>query len=236
MRQNFKNIPPMGLMEFLSAGEIERYHILPDVPAQSNAQHSYNVALIAWVILEDVVAEVDTTWHRRLQKMPEIMSWLLKEALVHDSHELYTGDIPSPAKTLLGVRDTEAAIKEVATGWVNHEERASTQNDTIFRLIHQVIKLADLMEGYRWIMLKGAPTSRNDKACKYMNILIKRAMEHFSGDVEIFPNAFKDDEHIYLYNKLQHVHHDVVCGDPGKTLTEIDLQPTTEEDDDEIPF
>lgn len=61
----------------LKSGEVVRYHTTPRVGRQSNAEHSWNVAIIYW--------------------------WLFgrPNGLVHDAPELYVGDLPAPTKAYI---------------------------------------------------------------------------------------------------------------------------------------
>ena len=68
------------LSKVMDSGDIKRYHTLPTVGEQTNATHSWGVAVIATYLHPDLNARV------------------LLKALMHDVGEIETGDIPAPVK------------------------------------------------------------------------------------------------------------------------------------------
>lgn len=69
----------------LQAGEVVRYHTTPRVRSQNVAAHSWGVAVIAMALTQNV-------------NDADKIKRLLFDALTHDVAELFTGDIPTPAK------------------------------------------------------------------------------------------------------------------------------------------
>jgi len=105
---NFK--APFGPHPFMRASIIPRWAIIRMSRTQSVAEHSFNVAMITRAILSNFIMET----------MDD--NEIIVAALDHDwKEEIYTGDIPSPAK-------------------VDHEQPVGTGN--------KVIKLADMIEAY----------------------------------------------------------------------------------------
>lgn len=76
----------MKLNERLRAAGVSRWHIVETTRQQNLAEHQYNVALIA----------------RRLGALMglthEEQKELMVEALTHDEHEIFDGDVPSSTK------------------------------------------------------------------------------------------------------------------------------------------
>ena len=68
------------LCKVMNSGDIKRYHTLPTIGEQTNATHSWGVAVIA------------TYLH------PNLSAKILLKALMHDVGEIETGDIPAPVK------------------------------------------------------------------------------------------------------------------------------------------
>ena len=64
----------------MNSGDIKRYHTLTTIGEQTNATHSWGVAVIA------------TYLH------PNLSAKILLKALMHDVGEIETGDIPAPVK------------------------------------------------------------------------------------------------------------------------------------------
>tara|TARA_Y100000310_G_scaffold315600_1_gene366343 strand:+ start:2988 stop:3488 length:501 start_codon:yes stop_codon:yes gene_type:complete len=68
------------LCKVMNSGDVKRYHTLPTIGEQTNATHSWGVAVIA------------TYLH------PNLSAKILLKALMHDVGEIETGDIPAPVK------------------------------------------------------------------------------------------------------------------------------------------
>lgn len=79
------------------AGDVQRLHTVPVVGDASVAKHSWNMAMILWL----------------LHPSPSLK--LIMQALTHDNCERWTGDIPAPAKyrmfPALGAEMKAAEIK-----------------------------------------------------------------------------------------------------------------------------
>lgn len=131
------------LLNTLEAGQVLRYHSAPSVPCQSLAEHQWNVAMIAHYLLSCVPHTSVETWCS-----------ILLGALVHDNVELYTGDIPSPAKW-----DSPVLEEELWKLEREHEKKvysyvdAGVSTSGSYSLRKYIIKLADHLEGYRWCKL-----------------------------------------------------------------------------------
>jgi len=106
---------PFGKHPELRAGIVPRWAIIKTSKTQSVAEHSYNVAMITRIILTGFILT------------PLDDNDIILMALDHDwKSEVYTGDIPNPAK----VRNPNAEVLSI--------EEA-------------IIKLADCIEGYAFI-------------------------------------------------------------------------------------
>lgn len=67
---------------------VNRFHTYPTLKGQTVGAHSFGVAMWVWLLCEG-----------------EPTSTMILAALTHDLAEQVTGDIPSPAKRNLGIRD-----------------------------------------------------------------------------------------------------------------------------------
>jgi 5'-deoxynucleotidase YfbR-like HD superfamily hydrolase len=114
----------------LESGEVQRFHAVPSVPAQSVAQHAWGVAVLVTFVKKD--------------PRPD----LIIHALSHDMAELYTGDIPFTTKREVpGMNE----LLDVA-------ERTYCQNELfdlprITKAEKLALKLCDMLEGLRWTKL-----------------------------------------------------------------------------------
>lgn len=80
----------MNIQDILLLKNVKRWNIVHVVREQSVAEHSFNVAMIARAIAKEY-------------GIPD--ERIIKYALDHDLDEVMYGDIPSPAKSRLGIKD-----------------------------------------------------------------------------------------------------------------------------------
>jgi len=107
---------PFGDIPELRAHLIPRWCVVKTTRNQSVAEHSYNVAVIARKLCKMLgLNEAETNAN-------------IAEALLHDSDEVYTGDIPSPAKIHVAV-----------------------DGDSVTTTKNPIIKLADYIEAFVFI-------------------------------------------------------------------------------------
>jgi hypothetical protein len=110
----------MQINDILLAQNIHRWTIVATTREQSLAEHLFNVTMIA----RDIACELDID-----------DSNVIKYALDHDLDEIMTGDIPSPAKSRMGIKDI-------------YDGKGRGQCNEIERL---VVKAADLIDSYQFI-------------------------------------------------------------------------------------
>jgi hypothetical protein len=114
---------PFGPIPELRLSFVPRWCIVKTTKTQSVAEHSYNVAVIAEKLCRVIgLGDAET-------------GMAVREALFHDKYEVYTGDIPSPAK---------------------HRE----EKDAICPLLSLIVKLADLIEAYIFISNNSADSEK----------------------------------------------------------------------------
>lgn len=110
----------MNINDLLLAQNIKRWTIVSTIHDQSLAEHSFNVCMIARCICTE--ADIDDTK-------------VIKYALDHDLDEIKTGDIPSPAKARMGIKNE---YKGKSKDDCNNEELA-------------IVKAADLLDALLFI-------------------------------------------------------------------------------------
>lgn len=115
---------------------VPRWGIVRTVNKQSVADHCFLVALMAPRI---AIAYFNWNPERDCQSLYE----LTRYALLHDQHEAYTGDIPSPMKNVTGF--DKVSIEEAYAPWIN-------ETPTITNVaIKTIVKLADYLESIRFL-------------------------------------------------------------------------------------
>ena len=117
------------LSKVMNSGDIKRYHTLPTIGEQTNATHSWGVAVIA------------TYLH------PILNARVLLKALMQDVGEIATGDIPAPVKwenpelkKQLNVLEARVAKNlEIEYDLTDYEKRIFKQAD-MFELLFFCVK------------------------------------------------------------------------------------------------
>jgi 5'-deoxynucleotidase len=118
----------MELLAFLRrSAQVRRFHTEHVIHHQNTGEHSYSVAWLCWYLCSMAGREVS--------------AGLLLHALAHDAAEHALGDIPSPTKRALGIREEVDAI----------EAEAMAYNGLYLPKIENweatVLKYADALEG-----------------------------------------------------------------------------------------
>jgi 5'-deoxynucleotidase YfbR-like HD superfamily hydrolase len=111
----------------LESGRVSRYHAAPTVQAQTVGLHAWGVAVLVLELSDNCSKE------------------LLQAAILHDSAELYTGDVPFTLKV------SEPAVKGLL-----HEAEVFAHSNIVLDmpLLSEsewaILKLADTIEGLIW--------------------------------------------------------------------------------------
>lgn len=115
----------MDIIKILQSGSVMRYHNTMIDRKQTLDQHSWEVAIILDYIY------------------PEASKELLIYALVHDAPELYSGDVPAPAKRdVPGLKDLMDMVeKNYAKNALKLAENGFSEKDLL------AVKYADILSG-----------------------------------------------------------------------------------------
>lgn len=113
--------------EILNAGRVKRWHTEPNIPVQSNAEHSWGVAIL--LLLTD----------------PDVSRELLIAALIHDLPEKDMGDIPSPFKKVIADSGLSNILKEYEANWLS-SHGFSAIHDLLVPIEAKKLKDADQLE------------------------------------------------------------------------------------------
>lgn len=105
---------------------VPRWTVVPTIQKQNVAMHCFNV--------ERIARRMAVHWLNILD--PAVLDNLSQIALHHDDDEAVTGDMPSPAKSILA----ENYLDKVASAWYNEPGP-----------LRELVKLADRMEAY-WFL------------------------------------------------------------------------------------
>lgn len=135
---------PFGPSPFLRAAIVPRWAIIKMAKPQSVAEHSFNVALITRAILSNFIE----------QQLDD--NEIIVAALDHDwAEEIYTGDIPSPAKR---------------------------PGPVVGGIGHAVIKLADVIEAY---VFASKNCIDSERVKEWVLQGLKEKINHFAGNLGI---------------------------------------------------
>lgn len=116
---------PKDMAAMWDGGETQRFHTMPMLRPDTVGQHSYGVACVL------------------MHVFPKAPARLLRAALKHDMAEAHYGDMPSPAKRELGIREQFAQLEDsyLAGLGVEPEELAPWEQ--------WLLNFCDIVEGLR---------------------------------------------------------------------------------------
>lgn len=151
-----------------AAGKVQRCHTWPYLGSYDNAQHSYEVAMLLYAL------------------HPNPSPNLIKAALVHDSVELWTGDLPGPIKhnckkleELFKALEARVALKVGINVPITNEE-------------YDWLKAADIAELWLWTI--------DQISLGNINVTpIKDRIEEYFRLSEWIPQIMKDFVTHYVY-------------------------------------
>lgn len=133
MKASLLNVDSAPLYDVLRAESVTRWHIVETTKQQSVAEHTFNVMLIGYALIQYLYKD-----HSARNKAA---CSFLGLALKHDLEEVYTGDIPSITK------ETEVHLPDLRLFPVG--------TTTVSRDVKAVLYFADVMESYRFVRLYG---------------------------------------------------------------------------------
>lgn len=159
-----------ALRLILASGEVKRYHTFRTIGEQNNADHSWNVTVLLLAIFPDASRD------------------LIIASIMHDAHELKTGDIPSTTKWEYPelraiIKRIEADIEETYQFMppISEQEKA-------------ILKVADCLEMIRFAAIQLSLGNRNAR-----KVLVNCYNHVYTLDL---PNYMLDRfEHVYTLIK-----------------------------------
>lgn len=127
---------------------VPRWVIVPTITQQNVAEHSFHVAWIMVWLCDRIGYPLNVA--------------MLKEALVHDHDEAYTGDIPSTAKKIsIGPVGSDKCVLKIADcleAALFIQEEINMGNKSLNDILQDIYD-----KGETWVTGLGAMTGRNDK-------------------------------------------------------------------------
>ncbi len=159
--------------QVMRLSSIRRWGIIEMSRDQSVAEHSYNVAMIAFAIAShDSFGEVMGGDHG------EFLGSVMKWALVHDLPEVVSGDIPTPVKKYLG-----SALDDMEEDMF---PLFSEYGGRVSYLAHAIVKVADFIDAIQFAR-KFCVDSRKDRIIADMIAKMDKHMDAIAknGDVPI---------------------------------------------------
>lgn len=136
--------------DILALGSVTRWHTLRTQRAQTLADHSARVALLA-VWLGHQLGSVRFTPDEELQT--------LRLALVHDVPETAFGDVPAPTKALLNI-EVAVSYDLVMDRLFWSERNAENPWDHTSSIARRLVKVADMLEAALFYWSEGQTLGR----------------------------------------------------------------------------
>ncbi len=126
---------------------VKRWQAVPTHENQSIAGHMYGVCLLALEFF-DLIQQWGTDYAGRPPSPPTSAGEVARYALMHDVHEIYTGDIPSVAD----VKFSQSRIEEI-----QEKSGYSTlpKHPEASPFVKTLVKLADLTEACHFLIREG---------------------------------------------------------------------------------
>lgn len=156
-----------GLETVMRMQAVKRWHMIETTRTQTLAEHSTNVALLVHYVVNSL-----PEGQKDFFGFPDT---IVRNALLHDVEECFTGDIPTHTKRHLGgLPALELAVIDPIfkqSNSIDHEERV-------------LIKLCDLADGIRFIRFHGVDMT----ATHAMTGLEKQLRAKFDGVMSIWPD------------------------------------------------
>lgn len=126
----------LTLNQLLRCAHVKRWHIMRVAREQNVAEHQWCVTTIA-VALLDAIGDGKVPY----KPTAEQMLWTIGWAMIHDTPEVVTGDIPAPMSQRLGDSLTDVE-HETSSTWSSYRDWAKLHHDGV---PYTVVKLADII-------------------------------------------------------------------------------------------
>lgn len=171
-----------SLKQVMRLSSIKRWGIMEMSKDQSVAEHSYNVAMIANMLLTAMFAREGDGHHGTdmdafMRCEEELFAWtLLEYALSHDLPELATGDIPTPLKKEIGASLSKWEDKEFPNLKTYKSGIASSMPSVLL-----LCKIADLIDAVQFGAKHCVDDRKEEVLCEMRSRIIQTIRDHDGG-------------------------------------------------------
>lgn len=143
-------------VDLLALADAHRWTVVKTLRSQSVAEHSYQVAVIAWELAERLDVPIEC--------YPHILTW----ALAHDAPETFTGDIDGRAKREFpNLKEVVTRVENIKFPW--HWEMSMA----VSPMVRALVKVADTIEAMTFIKVWGHGERADDVYWELCNKLFK---------------------------------------------------------------
>ncbi len=167
-------LPKLTLADLARSGHVTRWHSVRTQREQNLAEHHYMVSRISNTLAKEILKD-DIDAEGLLQ--------ITDYALLHDTPELLTGDLPSPLKLhidqICGENNPLEQIEQKIAPWLHRKKMEMKQNHPEYLML---IKLADIIDALVFISAEGI----GEHAEKVSSILKKQFSNKLREARELF--------------------------------------------------
>jgi 5'-deoxynucleotidase len=184
-------------------GHVTRWHMVRTNRDQTLAEHLYLVTMYAQEIADRVLKNYTD------EDKLNLVLWCLE----HDTPEILTGDIPTPAKRRLqeSLKDGEVdRLEELENSIASENYRNAKENVKGTRL-EIITKLADLIDGIVFISVEGAT--------EHSRVIEKKLLGSFYKVISIGKSTYPKDD----WGKSELILNQILLGAAGQIDFESDF-------------
>lgn len=160
------------LADLYRLGTTYRWQVVHLTKTQTVAEHSYFVTLLFMKFAE--VCEVDAI---------DVLVGL-EYALLHDADEAWSGDVPGPLKKFMAI---DLPVDKMMGDWASKINKG-----TLPSLVKDLVKLADIVEAYKYLHKYGDNHHSTFVKDKY-ELMIEEKLRDLPRQLIIYHNLAEDD-------------------------------------------
>lgn len=170
-------INSLDFNSIIRADCVKRWQVVAVSRQQSVAEHSFNVITISREILKEFLVRANVQLSAMVTSY--WVAGIMEAAYLHDLAEVETGDIHTNAKRLLKIGDL---VSETESRLL--KGHAMSPVDSSEFPVDDIVKIADLMDAYRYLWLWGVGTRAAEIKQEITNTLVGRINMFNPGPVK----------------------------------------------------